>query len=124
MMDGLPEGRRVLIVEDEMLIALMLQDMLEDAGLIVAGIANSVTSGLELALKADIELAILDVNLSGAESYPIAEALGGRGIPFIFSTGYAAGNLRADFAGVPQLVKPYELDTLRAAIKAALIPGG
>ncbi len=123
MTEGLAQARRVLIIEDEMLIALMLQDMLEDAGLIVEAIANSLPNGLELAASADVQLAILDVNLNGEEAYPIAELLRGRGVPFIFSTGYGAGNLRADYAAVPQLVKPYQQDTLRAAIEAALPPG-
>ena len=124
MTEGQTQVRRVLIIEDEMLIALMLQDMLEDVGLTVEAIANSLASGLEVAARADVQLAILDVNLNGEEAYPIAELLRGRGIPFIFSTGYGAGNLRADFASVPQLVKPYQQDSLRAAIDAALHPGG
>jgi DNA-binding response OmpR family regulator len=123
MTEGQTQVRRVLIIEDEMLIALMLQDMLEDVGLTVEAIANSLAGGLEVAARADVQLAILDVNLNGEEAYPIAELLRGRRVPFIFSTGYGAGNLRPDFASVPQLVKPYQQDSLRAAIDAALHPG-
>lgn len=112
-------ARRVLIVEDEMLIALMLQDMLADVGLVTAGVANSLSVGLDLARSADAHLAILDINLNGEEAYPIADVLRGRGIPFIFSTGYGTGNTEADVYAVPQLVKPYQQDMLRAAIKAA-----
>jgi DNA-binding response OmpR family regulator len=117
--DGKP-ARRVLIIEDEMLIALMLQDMLEDEGLHVGGVANSLLAGLDLARTADAELAILDINLNGQESYPIADVLRGRGIPFIFSTGYGAGNVKAGYHTVPQLMKPYQQDMLRALIDTAL----
>jgi DNA-binding response OmpR family regulator len=117
-------ARRVLIVEDEMLIALMLQDMLENAGMIIEGVAGSLTAGLDLARTANAQLAILDVNLSGDEAYPIADVLRGRGIPFLFSTGYGAENLRPDYASVPQLVKPYQQDLLRTAIEAALARSG
>lgn len=113
-------ARRVLIIEDEMLIALMLQDMLEEAGFAVAGMAHSLGAGLDLARTADAQLAILDINLNGEESYPIADVLRGRGIPFIFSTGYGLGNAKADVYGVPQLVKPYQQDLLNAAITSAL----
>jgi DNA-binding response OmpR family regulator len=114
--------RRVLIIEDEMLIALMLQDMLEDVGLIIAGVASSLTGGLDLARSADAQLAILDINLNGEEAYPIADVLRGRGIPFIFSTGYGTGNTKADIYAVPQVVKPYQQDVLRVAIEAAFAP--
>lgn len=117
-------ARRVLIVEDEMLIALMLQDMLQDAGMIIEGVANSLTAGLDLARTANAQLAILDVNLSGDEAYPIADVLRGRGIPFLFSTGYGAESLRADYATVPQLMKPFQQDLLRNAIEAALARAG
>jgi DNA-binding response OmpR family regulator len=113
-------ARRVLIIEDEMLIALMLQDMLEEQGLVVEGVANSLAAGLALARTADAEVAILDINLNGEASYPIADLLRSRGIACIFSTGYGAGNLKAGYNTVPQLVKPYQQDMLRAVIEAAL----
>ena len=113
-------ARRVLIVEDEMLIAMMLQDMIADAGLEVEGVANSLNAGIDLANRADFDLAILDVNLNGEEVYPVAEILQRRGIPFIFSSGYGAGGIRSEFGGVPQVIKPYQHNMLMAAVKAAL----
>lgn len=111
--------RRVLIIEDEMLIALMLQDMVSDAGFVVDGIATSLLAGIELARSADVHLAILDINLNGEESYPIADILRARGVRMIFSTGYGAASLKADYEFVPTLMKPYEQANLAAAIHAA-----
>lgn len=120
-------ARRVLIVEDEMLIALMLQDMVAEAGLAVAAIANTLQTGIELAGREDVQLVILDINLNGEEAYPVAEILKARRIPFIFSTGYAEASVRPEFQTVPRLIKPYQQDMLIAAIDAALgapAPGG
>jgi DNA-binding response OmpR family regulator len=114
------KATRVLIVEDEMLIALMLQDMVSEEGLAVAAIANTLQDGIELARTADVELAILDINLNGQEAYPVAEILRARGIPFVFSTGYGGASLRPEYKGAPRLMKPYQQDSLTAAIKAAL----
>jgi DNA-binding response OmpR family regulator len=118
MIAGPSPARRVLIVEDEMLIALMLQDMLEDSGHVVEGIANSLSAGLDLARTAEIHLGILDINLNGEASFPIADMLRSRGIPFIFSTGYGSGRVPSSYVTVPQLVKPYQSDLLGAAIRA------
>lgn len=112
--------RRVLIVEDEMLIALMLQDMVAEAGLVVAAIANTLRAGVELAEREDVQLAILDINLNGEEAYPVAEILRARHIPFIFSTGYAGASVRPEYQGAPRLIKPYQQEMLTAAIAAAL----
>lgn len=113
-------ARRVLIVEDEMLIAMMLQDMIADAGLEVEGVANSLKAGMDLASRADFDLAILDVNLNGEEVYPVAEILRKRGIPFIFSSGYGVGSIKSEFGKVPQVMKPFQQNMLMAALKAAL----
>ena len=114
-----PMARRVLIVEDETLIAMMLQDMVVEAGLEVEGVASSLNAGIDLASSADFDLAILDVNLNGEEVYPVAEILRSRGIPFIFSTDYGADGIRPGFDGTPQVVKPFQQDLLMAAMKAA-----
>jgi DNA-binding response OmpR family regulator len=119
MTAGAESARRVLIIEDEMLIALMLQDMVSDAGFAVEGIATSLMAGIDLARTADAHLAILDINLNGQEAYPIADILRARGVRLIFSTGYGAASLKQEYAFVPKLVKPYEQANLAAAIQAA-----
>jgi DNA-binding response OmpR family regulator len=113
------EPRRVLIVEDEMLIALMLQDMVSDAGFSVEGIATSLAAGVELARTANADLAILDINLNGEEAYPIADILRARSVRLIFSTGYGPASLKPEYELVPKLMKPYEQSNLAAAIQAA-----
>jgi DNA-binding response OmpR family regulator len=118
-MMAVAEARRVLIIEDEMLIALMLQDMVSDAGFVVDGIATSLPTGIELARTADVHLAILDINLNGEESYPIADILRARGVRMIFSTGYGAASLKPAYEFIPTLMKPYEQANLAAAIYAA-----
>jgi DNA-binding response OmpR family regulator len=123
MTGGCERARRVLIVEDEMLIALMLQDMLQEAGHHVEGVAGSLQTGLDLAMAAKADLAILDINLNGEDAYPIAEILKTRRIPFVFSTGYGSSMVRPEYDGVPTLVKPYQQNLLVAAIRAALAGG-
>jgi CheY-like chemotaxis protein len=81
-------SRKVLLAEDEMLVAWLFVDMLDDLGRAIVGPASSVDQALAMIDTEAIDVAVLDVNLNGQMSYPIAEALAGRGVPFIFSTGY------------------------------------
>src|SRR4051794_22900016 len=81
-------GRRVLVVEDEMIVAWLLQDMLADLGCAVVGPAARVSQALAMIDAEAIDAAVLDVNLNGQKSYPVADALAARGMPFVFSTGY------------------------------------
>ncbi len=107
-------GVRVLIVEDEAMILMLLQDMLEDLGCIVVGMASEIDEARRTARESDLDLAILDVNLGGTETYPVADILRGRGIPYVFSTGYGASSLHADHQDRPTLQKPFvEADLLR-----------
>ena len=96
----------VLVVEDEMLVAMMLEGMLRDLGYGVIKAAR-VAKALGLATSQAIDFAILDVNLAGETSYQVAEVLRLRGVPFIFASGYDPGSLRADFHDVAVLRKPY-----------------
>jgi DNA-binding response OmpR family regulator len=107
---------RVLLVEDEFMLALLLETMLADLGHSVVGPAARLEKGLEIAEKETIDLAVLDVNLDGREVYPIAVALDRRGIPFIFATGYGTPGLHPAYRDRPVLEKPYRLEDLRGAI--------
>ena len=109
-------GLRVLVVEDEMMVALFLETMLIDLGHQVAGPVARLEKGLEVIEREAIDLAVLDVNINGREVYPIAEALEARGVPFIFATGYGSAGLRPAYSGRPVLQKPYRSDDLRVAI--------
>lgn len=113
------KGMRVLIVEDTLIVAEMLADMLGFAGVQVVGPVSRVESGVALAQAEQLDGALLDVNLDGRNSGPIAEALQQRGVPFIFLTGYSdAAALPARFRDAPRLVKPFEEAELEAAMAA------
>lgn len=99
-------GRTILVVEDEMLLAMMLESILEDAGCRVLCVA-SVAKGLAMATETDIDAAVLDVNLNGVRSYALADRLVERCVPFIFATGYGDAELRTLYPGRPIVPKPY-----------------
>jgi CheY-like chemotaxis protein len=84
------DRKRVLVVEDEMTIALLIEDMLTDLGHEVVGLAMRLPQAMELAATAIVDLAILDVNLDGRMSFPVADLLSARGVPFVFATGYGS----------------------------------
>ena len=117
-------GLRLLLVEDEAMVAIMVEDMLNALGCVVVEVAGSVSKGLALAGDDALEIdgAVLDVNLGAETVYPVAEALKAKGVPFVFSTGYSTAGIEASFAGVPILAKPYELRTLEKQLIAALRP--
>lgn len=107
-------GRRVLIVEDEALLALELQLAFEDEGAEVIGPALSLMAALEaVAHTREIDLAVLDVDLAGEEVYPIAEMLLQRGVPFVFHTGHGSRTMLTQlFPGTVTLMKPTLPETL------------
>jgi CheY-like chemotaxis protein len=113
------EGQTVLLLEDEPIIGFALEDMLIECG------ATTLFCGsLEAARRAldssQPDVAILDVNIHGERSYPVAEALASRGIPFIFATGYGDALHPPEFAAVPTISKPYRLLEVELALAAAL----
>ncbi len=114
-------GRRVLVVEDDMIIAMMVEDMLRDLGCAVVGPANGLGEGLALARdEGAIDAALLDVNLGGETVFPLADSLRARGVPLIFSTGYGENGLRAADLGCAILRKPYRASDVRCALNTAL----
>lgn len=113
-----PSGLRVLLVEDEMMVALLVESMLLDLGHEVIGPVGRLDRAVAMAEREIIDFAIIDVNINGGKAYPIAAALAARGIPFIFATGYGRAGLAAPFEDRPTLQKPYRFEDLRAAIEA------
>jgi DNA-binding response OmpR family regulator len=119
-MSQTPVRPRILIVEDEMMIAIMLEDMLDELGCAVAGIAGKPEEAMAFIESQPIEAAILDVNLNGAHSFAVAEALDERGVPFMFSTGYGAIVLEERYRTRPVLQKPFRQEELEAAVNVML----
>jgi CheY-like chemotaxis protein len=111
-------GRRILVVEDEPLVADLLEEMLADLGGRVVGPAYSIAAALELAAAPECDGAVLDVNIRGDRIDPVARALRARRVPLIFATGYGARAAPA-VAGEPVIEKPYTLQALSAAVIAA-----
>ena len=111
---------RVLIVEDEYLVALLVEDMLRALGFEVVGIASNIKSATQTAESGEFDVAILDVNLNGAMSNPVAEILARRNIPFIFATGYGKSGPHDLFAETPSLQKPFEEDDLKKALASVM----
>jgi DNA-binding response OmpR family regulator len=102
------QGKRILVIEDELLLALCVGQVLEEQGCKVIGPATSVRQGLNLAEKTKVNGAILDINLNGELVYPVAKALMDRNIPFLFTTGYNSLDVPSSFRSVPRLDKPVE----------------
>jgi CheY-like chemotaxis protein len=113
---------RVLIVEDEALVAMLLEDMLIDAGYAVSGTVSAIPQALEFVADAaaDFDVAILDVNLRGKPIFPVAEALTIAGKPFVFATGYGAGSLPEAWRDRPTLQKPFGAGDVERVLAAAL----
>lgn len=110
-------GMQVLVVEDEALVALMLEDTLADLGCVVAGSANSVAQALSrIEGGPAIDAAILDVHLGGETVFPVADALASRKVPFVFSTGFGPADLDTRYPNSRLLAKPYPAEALAAAL--------
>jgi CheY-like chemotaxis protein len=115
-------GRRVLVVEDEMLVRMMTEDMLTQLGCESVKYAASIDQGLALIDAEVFDLALLDMNLSGSKSFPVADALIARGVAFAFSTGYSGEDMRDGYRDRPVLRKPYRYEEL-AGVLARLLSG-
>lgn len=112
--------RRVLIVEDEYLVAMLVEDMLQGLGYEVASIASNIEAAKSAAQLGEFDVAILDVNLNGAFSNPVADILVARNIPFIFATGYGKAGPHETFAAAPSLQKPFDEADLGRALAGVL----
>lgn len=118
-MEGLT-GKRILIAEDESLVAMMLQESLEEIGVIVVGPAYSQMQALSAARESKIDGAVLDVNLGDGLSFPVAQELSERGIPYCFGTGYGTAGIAEEFGDAKVLQKPYRFDDLIECLAALL----
>lgn len=119
---GLLRGKRVLVVEDELLVSWMVQDLLGDLGCVVLGPAASVAQALEVIATTPVDVAVIDVNLNGEMSYPVADALAAAGVPFVFATGYHRDRILAAYRTCPILQKPLVGAHLGRTLEALLRP--
>jgi DNA-binding response OmpR family regulator len=114
---------RILVVEDELMIRMLLEDMLGELGYTVAAEAARIEEALDAAKNADFDIAILDVNLNGQPISPVADALVAGGMPFVFATGYGERGLPEPYRDRPTLKKPFQMDGLKQMLQIALDRG-
>ena len=110
------ESFRILLIEDEVVIAMTAEDMLEEIGCEVVAQAANFDDAMQCALAGDFDLALVDINLNGVMSLPVAKVLREAGKPFIFTTGYGNVGLESDFSDATVVTKPYTMRTLSQAI--------
>jgi CheY-like chemotaxis protein len=113
-------GLRLLVVEDEAMVAMLIEDMLTELGCVIIDIAPSVSKAVRLVDDKGemLDGAILDVNLGGEKVFPVADALALRGVPFLFATGYGPAGLSERYPGVTTLTKPFRVSALEQALGA------
>ncbi len=117
-----PRTYRILVVEDELLIAMMLADALEDLGCEVVGPANRLGEAIELASSPRLDGALVDLNLRGEGVWPLVDLLLARGVPLVLCTGYdPAGSIPDRYAGPPLLAKPFDADELKVVVADAIL---
>jgi CheY-like chemotaxis protein len=114
------KGLRVLVVEDEFAVLVLVEEMLADLGCEIAASTWRVSQALELIDRCALDVAVLDVNVAGEMVYPVAEVLAARRIPIVFSTGYGINGLSEHWRGWPILQKPYRTEQLGAALRTAM----
>ena len=120
MREGVTGARTILIVEDEPLIAMMLEDFLESLGHTVKASCDNVADALTAVARNGFDVAILDVNLKGENVWPVATELRQRGVPFVLASGGHVDPPPPEFAGAPLIEKPFTIDRVSPAIEAAI----
>ncbi len=115
-------NRRILVVEDEVLIAMQIEEILLDLGCVVVGAVGRLDAALELAADQALDAAILDVNILGGPVYPVAERLSARGIPFMLASGYSNWALPEPLRGLPRLMKPFRRRDLEDGVRSLCRP--
>ncbi len=114
-------GMRVFIVEDEALVSMMLEDFLDDIGCRVVAVSARLDDAIGKAKSIPMDVAVLDVNLAGEQSYPVADILRARSIPFVFATGYGITGVSAELQDTPVLVKPFGRMQLAEALRMVCV---
>jgi DNA-binding response OmpR family regulator len=118
------QGLRILIVEDNPYIAVALEDMLLEQGLVIAGVARTIERALLLAATEPVDIALLDVNIGDRQIDPVAEALTRLGTPFIFTTGCGRAGLPEAFLDRPIVEKPFYIEEILQTLRGALTSAG
>lgn len=113
-------GLQVLVVEDEGVVALLIEDMLEELGCTVAASVSSLSAAIEAAGTLTFDVALLDVNLNGQQVFPVAELLQGRQMPLLFSTGYGRVGVPERFQDYEVLLKPFDKAQLEQKLRATI----
>jgi CheY-like chemotaxis protein len=116
------KGVRVLVVEDEYFVAILIEEILESAGCIVTGPIPRLPEALDAVGHDDYDAAVLDVNLAGERINPVADALSERNVPFLFVTGYGANALPSEYAERPHLCKPFRMGDLLCTLSNVVKP--
>ena len=119
-MAKLLSGRSVLVIEDEMLILMMIEDMLADLGCQSVAVASKVGPAISLIEGQEFDMAMLDMNLGGIESYPVADALTARDVPYFFSTGNSLTNTKDGYRNQDVLKKPFTFEQLSNMLSRSL----
>lgn len=120
-MSGL-KGKRILVAEDETLISMLFEDILSDLDCEIVGPALNIRQATDLARSADIDAAVLDVNLAGDSIFPVAEILAERGVPLVFSSGYGTSGLPDRWQNQPTLPKPFSLGDVAEVLNKLVAP--
>lgn len=116
--------RRILVVEDEYMLADDLRRELEEAGSMVLGPVARVKDALSIIEAEALDIAVLDINLGGELAYPVADALMAHGVPFVFATGYNEADIPSRYAAVPRCEKPVEPDAMVKVIARKMVSTG
>jgi CheY-like chemotaxis protein len=119
--DGRPwHGGRVLVCEDNLLMADVVAEFVRECGLEPVGPVGRLESAMQMARERALDGAILDINLNGQRCFPICAILAARRIPFIFLTGYSAATLPIEYRGVPMVIKPFEPNEMKDVLAQML----
>jgi len=121
MTDAL-KGVRVLVVEDEYFVAILIEEILESAGCVVMGPIPRLPEALDAIDRESCDVAVLDVNLAGERINPVADALSERNVPFLFVTGYGTNSLPREYAQRPHICKPFRMAELLSALSSVVNP--